>query len=70
MTRTEYLSHGALESAVRGSNLPHAKLNETKVMAIRANVNGWPRRLWAEYYEVHIRTIDKVCEYRSWTHVR
>lgn len=53
----------------KGTSLPKARLDEAKVKAIRENRHGWPAWKWAELYNVHIRTIDKVRNYGSWRHV-
>ena len=69
ISREEYLMR-AVEMAPRGDTLPQSKLNDSIVREIRANVNGWPRRKWAEKLNLHIRTIDKVCTYETWRHVK
>lgn len=58
-----------MTTAKCGTELPHAKLDEEKVRAIRKNRNGWTAKRWAESLGVHIRTIDKVRDFRSWAHV-
>lgn len=70
MSRAEYREYGGIEFAKRGIELPHAKLDDAKVEKIRANVNGWTAKVWADYYGVHVRTINKVRDFRSWTHVK
>lgn len=69
MTRHEYRQYGALMTARRGTDLPHARLDEDKVRAIRANRHGWTAWQWAQNLGVHVRTIDKVRDRRSWAHV-
>lgn len=69
MTRFEYQQFGALVTAKRGTELPQAKLDEVKVLAIRANRHGLTAKQWAEALGVHQRTIDKVRDRRSWTHI-
>lgn len=54
----------------RGNQLPHAKLSPERVRAIRANVNGWTAKRWAEMLRVHVRTIDAVRTFQNWKHVR
>lgn len=69
MTRFEYQQFGAMTIAKRGSDLPHAKLDEAKVRAIRENRHGLTAKQWAALLGVHQRTIDKVRDRRSWTHI-
>ena len=52
----------------RGNSLPHAKLTEPLVREIRKP--GRTARQWAQTLGLHIRTIDKVRQYRSWWHVK
>lgn len=68
MTRTEYLLRHH-EFHARGNQLPHAKLTPEAVRAIRANRNGETAKQLASRYGVHVRTIDKVRDRRSWGHV-
>lgn len=53
----------------RGEELPHSKLTENDVKRIRLNKYGWTAKQWAEFYGLHIRTIEHVQSYRSWRHV-
>jgi hypothetical protein len=64
---------------LRGSQLPHAKLNETQVITIR-NAVAYREQLKAELatmtnaklaaqYGVHVRTIDRVTAGDGWAHV-
>lgn len=69
MTRHEYQLYGAKATALRGNDLPHAKLNPDLVRAIRINRNGWTAKQWADKLGLHVRTIDKVRDRRSWEHV-
>ena len=69
MTRHEYEQWGAKSIAVRGTALPHARLDPIKVRAIRANVKGKTARQQAEEFGVHYRTIEKVRYYETWGHV-
>lgn len=68
MNREEYRSRQR-ELAVRGEQLPQAKLNESIVRQIRENRRGLTAKQWAKQLGVHQRTIDKVRDYRSWRHV-
>ncbi len=54
----------------RGEQLSHAKLNSDRVRAIRSNPRGWPAHRWAREFGVHVRTIDAVCSFKNWRHVR
>lgn len=69
MTRHEYRNGGALQSARRGTDLPHARLTPAVVREIRANRHGLTAKQWAAKLGVHIRTIDKVRDYKTWIHV-
>lgn len=69
MNRIDYLNGGAHITAKRGNDLPHAKLNPETVGAIRANRFGWTAKQWAAHLGLHIRTIDKVRDRKSWSHV-
>lgn len=69
MTRHEYRQYGARVAALRGTALPQAKLDEAKVRAIRTNRAGWTAKQWAQHLGLHVRTIDKVRDRRSWSHV-
>lgn len=69
MTRIEY-KQCAISLAKRGTDLPHAKLTDDKVRAIRQNRHGWTAKQWAESLGLHQRTIDKVRDFRSWVHVK
>lgn len=66
--REEYLTR-AIEFAVRGNDLPHAKLNSDLVREIRINRHGLTAKAWAEKLGLHQRTIDKVRDFKSWRHV-
>jgi hypothetical protein len=56
--------------ALRGNQLPHARLDANQVRAIRENRNGWTARQWGKALGVHHRTIEKVRHYETWVHVR
>jgi len=66
---TEYNLWGRVATAARGSQLPHARLTESDVRAIRTNVEGKTAAQWARHFGVHLRTIEKVVQFRSWRHV-
>lgn len=63
----------------RGSELPQTKLTDADVKLIRQCVlererlreeaNKLSNEALAEKFEVHIRTIDRVTQYRGWIHV-
>ena len=60
----------AREFVRRGTDLPHSKLCERSVRAIRANRNGWTFKQQAAIYGVHWRTIEKIRRYETWVHVK
>lgn len=53
-----------------GTDLPHAKLDDDKVRAIRKNVRGQTAKSLADMFGVHWRTIEKVQMRITWVHVR
>ena len=67
MNRFEYFQWGARAMALRGNELPHAKLNPQLVMHIRDS--KMTSRQLANDLGVHIRTIEKVRRFESWVHV-
>lgn len=78
--RAEYLSRRT-EFAVRGEDLPHTKLTDQQVLAIRTaaaareQLRGFIRDnlsndALARAHGVHHRTVEKVLSYESWCHVR
>ncbi len=69
MTRNEYQLWGAKAIAKRGTDLPHARLDAEKVKTIRRNMRGETAKQLAEKFGVHIRTIDKVRDGKSWAGV-
>lgn len=69
MSRFAYQQFGAKAGAVRGERLPHAKLTEDAVRAIRANVQGKTAKELAAQFGVHIRTIEKVRHFETWGHI-
>lgn len=65
----------------RGIELPQSKLNEKLVKKIReeyAQAQAEIKRLRSQYsskalakeYGVHVRTMDKVLTYETWSHVK
>lgn len=69
MTRDEYQRWGAKARAVRGEQLPHARLNAEAVRAIRENRRGLTAAQLAQQFGVHFRTVEKVRAYETWGHV-
>jgi len=70
VNRDQYLSGGmALLFAKRGNELPHARLNEDSVRAIRRNESGLIAKQMARQYQVHYRSIEKIRYYETWRHV-
>ena len=65
IAREDYLLM-ARAYAKRGNELPHAKLDDDKVRMIRKSGTS---KYWAEKFGCHKRTIDKVKQGNSWTHV-
>ena len=71
----------AIELANRGSSLPQAKLDESKVAKIRRD-HCRARKLrtslekkysaegLAKQYGVHPRTIEKILSWETWVHVK
>lgn len=70
MTRSDYLSGGAVLTAKRGNDLPHARLTPEVVRQIRATRGRITARQWSEQLGTHVRTIDKVRDYVTWRHVK
>lgn len=68
ITRDEYLATPHLY-AVRGEQLPQARLDADTVRRIRRNWCGWTARQWAEHLGVHRRTVENVQHYVTWRHV-
>lgn len=54
----------------RGNELPHAKLDKKTVLAMRKQPYTKTSKQWAAELGVHIRTVDKVRQFLSWSHVR
>jgi hypothetical protein len=79
LERGEYLSR-TKEYALRGQELPHAKLLDLDVAAIRSAArqrdslkehirNNLSNEALAKKFGVHVRTIEKIVQYHSWGHV-
>lgn len=79
MERGEYLSR-AREKARRGQELPQAKLLDVDVITIRSaakqreNLRKYIREnlsnaALAQKFGVHIRTIEKIVQFETWSHV-
>lgn len=66
-------------SVKRGSQLPWSKLDESDVQLIlgivdhrnklKAELSELTNKKIAEKFDVHVRTIDKITSFQSWTHV-
>ena len=69
MNREQYLCGGSYITAKRGNDLPHAKLTPDVVREIRANRHGITAKQWADRLGLHVRTIDKVRDRKSWSHI-
>ena len=67
MNRFEYCQWGARAMALRGNDLPHARLTPDSVRHIRSS--QMTARQLAEKFGVHVRTIEKVRRFESWSHV-
>ena len=79
MTRDEYLLRSR-EFQSRGTQLPHAKLTDDDVEAIRSAVrqrealrdhirNNLSNDALAKPCGVHVRTVEKVVQGYTWVHV-
>jgi transposase-like protein len=81
MDRHTYLTGGARIVAKRGTELPHAKLTDADIAAIRRQ-HARKQRLIdhlnqrysiagiAEHYGVHPNTIERALRHDTWAHVR
>jgi hypothetical protein len=69
MRRIDYINGGAHIVCKRGNDLPQAKLTTDLVSTIRTNRFGWTAKKWAEHLGLHIRTIEKVRDRKTWSHV-
>lgn len=79
MDRSEYLVR-VREFAVRGQELPQAKLLDIDVQSIRSAARqrealrehirkNLSNEALAASYGVHVRTIEKVLQHESWRHL-
>lgn len=66
MTRFEYQQWGAKACAVRGEDLPQARLTAAKVRVIRAEQHSKTAKQQAAEFGVHFRTIEKVRSFETW----
>jgi len=66
MKRHEYLTR-AREFASRGSARPNAVMNDQRVRLIRASTET-AKKLAAQF-GCHYRTVEKVRQYETWTHI-
>jgi hypothetical protein len=64
----------------RGSELPHAKLDEEDIKSIRSEVKqreklrdyiheSLTNQALADKYNVHIKTIERIVQFQTWNHV-
>lgn len=71
----------AVELAKRGSELPHSKLDESKVAKIRRDYyrarklralleKKYSAEGLAKQHGVHPRTIEKILSWETWVHVK
>lgn len=78
MERGEYLVR-AREFALRGTELPQTKLDDEKISEIRSAIKqrdnlrqfireNLSNEALAKKMGVHVRTIEKVTQYESWSH--
>ena len=79
LERAEYLSR-VHSMALRGTELPHTKLQDEDVMAIRSAArqrnnlrqhirDNLSNEALARKHGVHIRTVEKVLQHYTWSHV-
>lgn len=79
LERSEYLSR-ARSMALRGQELPQTKLLDIDVVSIRSAARqrealrkhikeNLSNEALAKQFGVHIRTIEKVLQYNSWSHI-
>lgn len=79
LDRDEYLLR-ARELAPRGQDLPHAKLLDLDVLAIRSAArqreslrqhirDNLSNEALARKFGVHVRTVEKVLSAESWSHI-
>ena len=79
LERGEYLSR-ARSMALRGQELPQTKLLDIDVVSIRSAARqrdalrkhikeNLSNEALAKQFGVHIRTIEKILQYNSWSHI-
>lgn len=79
MKREEYILR-AREVAHRGQDLPHAKLLDLEVAAIRSAArqrenlrrhikDNLSNEALAKKFNIHIRTVEKILSYETWGHI-
>jgi hypothetical protein len=80
LEREEYLSR-ARDFAVRGQDLPQAKLDDDKVLSIKSASkqrelmrkyirDNLSNNALAQQFGVHVKTIEKVLQNNTWNHVK
>ena len=70
MTHGREMMSGHRYNGPRGTAHYAARLDDDAVRAIRANRHGLTRRQLAAHFGVHLRTVEKVCAFETWRHVR
>jgi hypothetical protein len=79
LERGEYLSR-TREFALRGQDLPHTKLLDLDVTAIRSAArqreslrqhirDNLSNEALARKFNVHVRTVEKILQYETWSHI-
>lgn len=79
LERAEYLSR-ARSMALRGQELNHAKLLDIDVVSIRSAAKqrenlkkhireNLSNEAIAKSYGIHVRTVEKVLSYETWSHL-
>lgn len=79
LERGEYLSR-AREFALRGQDLPQTKLLDLDVTAIRSAArqreslrqhirDNLSNEALARKFNVHVRTVEKILQYETWSHI-
>ena len=69
MNRADYVLYGAKATALRGNDLPHAKMDAEKVRYVRRNPKGMTTKQLAAQFGVHYRTIEKIQYRETWENV-
>jgi hypothetical protein len=79
LDRNEYLSRSR-EFALRGQELPQTKLSDLDVIAIRSAArqreslrqhirSNLSNDALASNFGVHVRTVEKILQYKTWSHL-